>query len=139
VFGSQTIEPDGQIAIETEIDHARWLVWPGKGRRSVSRIKALDATLLAKDGYEYSTLYWNLRRLYFYIENNAHTLLNYGTRCHKGLPNSSGIAESAVKLVVSHRMARSNKCDGQARERTAWQRSGLLSSRKNFRFRRLPR
>ncbi|MFM0348775.1 ISKra4 family transposase [Paraburkholderia sp. RL17-347-BIC-D] len=106
VFGSQTIEPDEQIAIETEIDHARWLVWHGKGRRSVSRIKALDATLLAKAGYEYSTLYWNLRRLYFYIENNAGTLVNYGMRYHKGLPISSSIAESAVNLVVSHRMAK---------------------------------
>jgi hypothetical protein len=28
----------------------------------VSRIKALDATLLAKEGYEHSTLYWNLRQ-----------------------------------------------------------------------------
>jgi hypothetical protein len=106
VFGSQMIERDEQIAIETEIDHARWLVWHGKGRRSVPRIRALDATLLAKAGYEYSTLYWNLRRLYFYIENNAHTLVNYGMRYHKGLPISSSIAESAVNLVVSHRMAK---------------------------------
>jgi hypothetical protein len=72
----------------------------------VSRIKALDATLLAKAGYEYSTLYWNLRRLYFYIENNAGTLVNYGMRYHKGLPISSSIAESAVNLVISHRMAK---------------------------------
>ncbi|MFP3589677.1 hypothetical protein SCB29_39655, partial [Paraburkholderia sp. SIMBA_055] len=62
VFGSQTMEPHERIAVETEIDHAKWLVWHGKGRQSVSRIKAMDATLLAKEGYEYSTLYWNLRR-----------------------------------------------------------------------------
>ncbi|MDB5830905.1 MAG: hypothetical protein JWR14_735 [Caballeronia sp.] len=67
---------------------------------------ALDATLLAKEGYEHSTLYWNLRRLYFYIENNAGKLVNYGMRYHKGLPISSSIAESAVNLVVSHRMAK---------------------------------
>ncbi|CAN7783706.1 ISKra4 family transposase [Paraburkholderia hospita] len=106
VFGSQTMEPHERIAVETEIDHAKWLVWHGKGRQSVSRIKAMDATLLAKEGYEYSTLYWNLRRLYFYIENNAGTLVNYGVRYHKGLPISSSIAESAVNLVVSHRMAK---------------------------------
>src|ERR1700709_1607973 len=76
-----------------------------ESRQSVSRIKALDATLLAKERYEHSTLYWNLRRLYFYIENNAGTLVNYGMRYHKGLPISS-IAESAVNLVVSHRMAK---------------------------------
>ena len=71
----------------------------------MSRIKALDATLLAKEGYEHSTLYWNLRRLCFYIENNAGTLVNYGMRYHKGLPISS-IPESAMNLVVSHRMAK---------------------------------
>ncbi len=84
----------------------KWLVWHGKSRQSVSRIKALDATLLAKEGYEHSTLYWNLRRLYFYIENNADTLVNYGMCYHKGLPISSTIAESAVNLVVNHRMAK---------------------------------
>jgi hypothetical protein len=57
VLGSQTMEPHERIAVETEIDHAKWLVWHGKGRRSASRIKALDATLLAKEGYEHSTLY----------------------------------------------------------------------------------
>ena len=41
----------------------------------------------------------------FYIENNSGTLVNYGMRYHKGLPISS-IAESAVNLVVSHRMAK---------------------------------
>jgi hypothetical protein len=99
------MEPHERIAVETEIDHARWLVCHGKGRQSVSRIKALDATLLTKGGYGHSTLYWNLRRLYFYIQNNAGTLANYGMRYHKGLPISS-IAESAVNLVVSHRMAK---------------------------------
>ncbi|MCE4547622.1 MULTISPECIES: hypothetical protein [unclassified Caballeronia] len=57
VFGSQTAEPRERIALETEIEHAKWLVWHGKGRQSVSRIKAMDATLLTKEGYEYSTLY----------------------------------------------------------------------------------
>ena len=99
------MEPHERIAVETEIDHAKWLVRHGKGWQSVSGIKALDATLLAKEGYEHSTLFWNLRRLYFYIENNAGTLVNYGMRYHKGLPISSSIAESAVNLV-SHRMAK---------------------------------
>lgn len=106
VLGSQTIEPEERIAVETEIDRAKWLVWHGKGRQSDFRIKALDATLLAREGYEHSTLYWNLRRLYFYIEHNAGTLVNYGMRYHKGLPISSSIAESAENLVVSHRMAK---------------------------------
>jgi len=49
---------------------------------------------------------WNLRRLYFYIENNAGTLVNYGARYRKGLPISSSIAESAVNQVVCHPMAK---------------------------------
>lgn len=32
--------------------------------------------------------------------------MNYGARYRKGLPISSSIAESAVNLVVSHRMAK---------------------------------
>jgi hypothetical protein len=78
----------------------------GKGGKSVARIKALDASLLARPGYEFSTLWWNLRRLYFYIDNNAGTLVNYGARYYRGLPISSSIAESAVNQVVSHRMAK---------------------------------
>ena len=34
------------------------------------------------------------------------TLVNYGARYRKGLPISSSIAESAVNLLVSHRMAK---------------------------------
>ena len=67
--------------------------------------QGLGSTLLAQEGYEHSWLYWNLRRLYFYTENNASTLVNYGMRYHKGLPISS-VAEFAVNLVVIHRMAK---------------------------------
>ncbi len=100
------IEPWSGASVKTEIEHAKWLVWHGKGVKSVARIKALDALLMANTSYENSTLWWNLRRLYFYIENNAATLVNYGARYHKGLPISSSIAESAVKQIVSHRMAK---------------------------------
>jgi hypothetical protein len=137
VLGSQTMEPHERIAVETEIDHAKWLVWHGKGRQSVSRIKALDATRLAKEGYEHSTLYWNQRRLYFYIQNNAGTLVNYGTRYHKGLPISSSIVESAVNLVVSHRMAKKQQMRWTDEERTAWHRSELLFSTKKFSVKKL--
>ena len=106
VFGSTTLEPLERDAVKTEIQHAKWLVWHGKASKSVARIKALDDALMPRQGYEDSTLWWNLRRLYFYIENNAGTLVNYGARYRKGLPISSSIAESAVNLVVSHRMAK---------------------------------
>ena len=71
--------------------------------------QGLGSTLLAQEGYEHSWLYWNLRRLYFYTENNASTLVNYGMRYHKGLPISSSIAESAVIREVSHRMTKKQK------------------------------
>jgi len=61
---------------------------------------------LARKGYEGSTLWWNLRRLCCYIDNNAGSLVNYGARYRKGPPISSSIAESAVNQVVSHRMAK---------------------------------
>jgi hypothetical protein len=75
--------------VKTEIEHAKWLVWHGKGAKSVARIKALDASLMPRKGYELSTLWWNLRRLYCYIDNNTGTLVNYGARYRKGLPISS--------------------------------------------------
>jgi hypothetical protein len=106
VFGSAQIEPLQREVITTEIDHAKWLVRHGKGRKSVTRIKALDASLLARQGYESSTVWWNLRRLHCYIENNARALVNYGGRYRMGLPISSSIPESAVNQVASHRMAK---------------------------------
>jgi hypothetical protein len=48
LFGCATIEPLEREVIKTEIDHAKWLVWHGKGGKSVARIKALDASLLAR-------------------------------------------------------------------------------------------
>ena len=106
VFGSATIAPLERDVIQTELDHAKWLTWHGKGRQSVARVKALDTSLLARNGYEGSALWWNLRRLSGYIKSNAGSLVNYGARYRKGLPISSSIAESAVNQVVSHRMAK---------------------------------
>ena len=93
-------------SVETEITHAKWLVWHGKGSKAVERIKALDSGLLAREGYELKTLWWNLNTVCSYLRNNARTLVNYGARYRKGLPISSSIAESAVNQVVSHRMAK---------------------------------
>jgi hypothetical protein len=106
VLGSATIEPLEQETVQTMIEHAKWLVWHGKGGKSVARIKALDDSLMVRKGYEHSTLWWNLRRLHCYIDNNAGTLVNYGARYRKGLPISSSNAESAVNQIVSHRMAK---------------------------------
>ena len=106
VFGSKMIESTERAAVEREIQGAKWLVWHGKNAKAVARIKALDDDLLVKPGYEFSTLWWNLHRVSCYVKNNVGTLVNYGARHRKGLPISSSIAESAVNLVVSHRMAK---------------------------------
>jgi len=63
VLGSATIEPPARASVESEIRSAKWFVWHGKGIKSVARIKALDETLMATPGYEFSTLWWNLRRV----------------------------------------------------------------------------
>jgi hypothetical protein len=106
VFGSKMIGSLKRESVETEITHAKWLVWQGKGSKAVERIKALDARLLTRERYKFSTLWWNLNTVCGYLRNNAHTLVNYGARHRKGLPISSSIAESAVVQVVSHRMAK---------------------------------
>jgi hypothetical protein len=41
VFGSKMIASLERESVETEITHAKWLVWHGKGSKAVERIKAL--------------------------------------------------------------------------------------------------
>ena len=106
VFGCKMIEPLERASVQSEIRSAKWLVWHGKSAKAVARIKALDGSLMARAGYEFSTLWCNLHRVSCYVKNNAGTLVNYGARHRKSLPISCRIAESAVNLVVSHRMAK---------------------------------
>ncbi|WP_209935137.1 hypothetical protein [Paraburkholderia sp. LEh10] len=71
-------------SVETEIIRAKWLVWHGKSRKALERIKALDSQRLARQGYEFNTLWWNLNTASSYLEKNAGTLVNYGARYRKG-------------------------------------------------------
>ncbi len=105
VFGCKQIESLERETVKAEIRSAKWLVWHGKGAKAIARIKALDASLLPRQGYEYSTLWWNLQGITCYLRNNTPVLVNCGARHRKGLPTSS-IAESAVNQVVSLRMAK---------------------------------
>jgi hypothetical protein len=106
VFGCHVIDPPEREAVQREIRGAKWLAWHGKGTKAVARIQALDAELLGRPDYEFSTLWWNLRKVSGYLRSHVGYLVNYGRRHHKGLPISSGIAESAVNQVVSMRMAK---------------------------------
>jgi hypothetical protein len=98
--------PSSSVKSTVEIRRAKWLVWHGKGAKAIARIKALDAKLLRRPGYEFSTLWWNLRGVACYLRSNAPYLVNYARRHHKGLPVSSAIAGSAVNEVGSLRMAK---------------------------------
>ena len=96
VFGSKLIDSMERESVETEIIHTKWLVWNGKGSKALERIKTLDSRLLAREGYEFNTLWWNLNTVSSYLKKNAGTLVNCGARHRKGLPISSSIAEAAV-------------------------------------------
>ncbi|BCG04304.1 hypothetical protein PPGU19_088720 (plasmid) [Paraburkholderia sp. PGU19] len=63
VFGSNVIDSMERESVEDEINHAKWLVWHGKGSKALERIKALDSRLLAREGYEFKTLWWNLNNV----------------------------------------------------------------------------
>ena len=51
-------------------------------------------------------MWWNLRGTYWYLDSNREYLVNYSWRYRRGMPISSGIAESAVNEVVSLRCAK---------------------------------
>jgi hypothetical protein len=82
--------------VQREIRSAKWLGWHGKGRKAVPRLRAVNAELEKWPGQEFSALRWNVRKACGYIDGHLQFLVNYGARYRKGLPISSGIAESAV-------------------------------------------
>ena len=77
------------------------LVWHGKGRTD-----AVNTELEEWPNQKHSHLRWNVRKASGYISGHTQCLVNYAARYRKGLPIGSGIAESAVNLVVSLRMAK---------------------------------
>jgi hypothetical protein len=56
--------------------------------------------------WAHQTLCVRGRKVSAYIRSHTRFLVDYGARYRKGLPISSGIAESAVNQVVSTRMAK---------------------------------
>jgi hypothetical protein len=92
--------------IDQAIRRAKWSVWHGKGRKAVAQLRSVTVELERWPNQELSTLWWNVRRVCGYLHSHTTYLVNYGARYRKGLPISSGIAESAVNQVVSCRMAK---------------------------------
>ncbi|MEB0013945.1 ISKra4 family transposase [Glaciimonas sp. Gout2] len=100
------LAPNGR-SVQDEIASAKWLTWHGKGSEAVQRIKSIhDMLEVTPEHPAYSTLWWNLRGTYWYLESNGQYLVNYGWRYRRVMPISSSIAESAVNEVVSLRSAK---------------------------------
>ena len=99
------LAPNGRNLCD-EIASCKWLVWHGKASQAVTRLKRIHDAIDDVYDTQYFTLYWNLRRTWWYLRSNDRYLVNYGRRHYKGLPISSAIAESAVNEVVSFRMAK---------------------------------
>jgi hypothetical protein len=61
--------------------------------KAVERIKALDARLLTREGYEFSTLWWNLNTVCGYLRNNANrwstTALGIARTCRSAAASPS--------------------------------------------------
>jgi hypothetical protein len=106
VLGSRLTEGPDWSRIESELKSAKWLVWHGKGRKAVPRLKSIGDELQKWPEQDQSTLWWNVRKVSAYIRSHTRFLVDYGARYRKGLPIASGIAESAVNQVVSIRMAK---------------------------------
>jgi hypothetical protein len=106
VLGSRMTEGPDWSRIESELKSAKWLVWHGKGRKALPRLQTISDELENWPGLDQSTLSWNVRKVSTYIRSHTRFLVDYGARYRKGLPISSGIAESAVNQVVSTRMAK---------------------------------
>lgn len=99
------LAPNGR-GLQEEIASCKWLTWHGKAGKAVARLKSIHDALGLVPENEFSTLHWNLRQTFWYLRSNSQYLVNYGRRHRKGLPISSGIAESAVNQIVSLRMAK---------------------------------
>ena len=57
--------------IAREIKSAKWLVWRGKGRKAIPRMKAINEELEKWPNQERSTLLWSVCRAYAYVESKC--------------------------------------------------------------------
>jgi len=106
--------------IAREFKSAKWLVWHGKGRKAIPRMKAINEELEKWPNQERSTLWWSVYRAYAYVESNVGLLVNYGARYRKGLPIASSMRNLRSTKWSACAWPRNSKCDGRKRERTSW-------------------
>ncbi len=73
------LAPNGRTGLRG-VASAKWLVWHGKARQAVARLKEIhDAFgLIPEDPY--TTLWWNLRNAFGYLDSKERYLVNYGRR-----------------------------------------------------------
>ena len=125
VFGSKMIDSLDRESVETEIDHAKWLVWHGKGSKAVGRHQGTGRVgcWRGKDT--------NSRRCSGTCAPCAATSRNNAQ--HVGQlqrPASQGPADQQQHRRVRGESGRqpphgqeANRCAGLTKGRTAWRRS----------------
>ncbi|MDY7548142.1 hypothetical protein QN379_21610 [Glaciimonas sp. Gout2] len=94
-------------SVQDEIASAKWLTWHGNGSEADERIESIHAMVeVTVEHPAYSTLWWNLRGTYWYLESNGQYLVDYERRYRRGMPIRSVIAAIAASEVVSLRCAK---------------------------------
>jgi hypothetical protein len=105
------------------INWGRWREEGGEFLLAQSKASSIDQLeegrlcdeLESWPGLDRWTLSWNVRKVSAYIRSHTRFLLDYGATHRRGLPISSGIAESAVNQVVRSAWRSSSKCAGRTR------------------------
>lgn len=119
-------------------ERLRWLVWHGKTGKALSGIQHLvfrAASLQDLERSEVRTSISRIRKrcnvLYGYIENNARSIPDYGSRHRAGLPVSTSRAEGCVDDLANARMGKKRRMRWSPRgaHRVAITRATVLDGR----------
>ena len=119
-------------------ERLRWLVWHGKTDKALDGIQHLvyrAAALQDLGRSEVRTSISRIRKrckvLYCYIENNAHSIPDYGSRHRAGLPVSTSRAEGCVDDLANARMGKKRRMRWSPRgaHRVAITRAAVLDGR----------
>ena len=119
-------------------ERLRWLVWHGKTGKALSGIQHLVFRAAALQDLERSEVRASISRirkrcevLYGYIENNAHSIPDYGCRHRAGLPVSTSRAEGCVDDLANARMGKKRRMrwSPKGAHRVAITRAAVLDGR----------
>ena len=77
------LAPNGRNLCD-EIASCKWLVWHGKASQAVTRLKRIHDAIDDVYDTQYFTLYWNLRRTWWYLRSNDRYLVILRTPALQG-------------------------------------------------------